>query len=81
MKRLLAILVPCLIGVSLVAVPCFAKAESPQTDGALLAGIPNPPNSKSLGAGLKRAEIFVDQRRGSGRDDLREYLHVAIEAE
>jgi hypothetical protein len=31
--------------------------------------------------GLKRAEIFVDQRRGSGRDDLREYLHVAIEAE
>jgi hypothetical protein len=31
--------------------------------------------------GLKRAEIFVDQRRGSGRDDLREYLRVAIEAE
>jgi hypothetical protein len=35
----------------IVAVPCSAKAESPQTDGALFAGIPNPPNGKSLGAG------------------------------
>jgi hypothetical protein len=29
----------------------FADAELPQADIALLAGIPNPPNSKALGAG------------------------------
>ena len=50
MKRLLGILAPCLIGLLLV-LPSSAKAESPQTDGALLAGIPNPPDSKPLGAG------------------------------
>ena len=133
MKRLLGILAPCLIGLLLV-LPSSAKAESPQTDGALLAGIPNPPDSKPIGTGaisnggqrasfttsadpsaviasyqqtlpgagwtvmdsggagsshggggrapgLERTEIFVDQCRGSGRDDLREYLRVAIEAE
>ena len=118
----------------LLVLPSSAKAESPQTDGALLAGIPNPPDSKPIGTGaisnggqrasfttsaapgaviasyqqtlpgagwtvmdsggagsshggggrapgLERTEIFVDQCRGSGRDDLREYLRVAIEAE
>jgi len=50
MKRLLGILAPCLIGLLLV-LPSSAKAESPQTDGALLAGIPNPPDSKPIGTG------------------------------
>jgi hypothetical protein len=50
MKRLLALLATCLMGVTLV-MPGFAHAASPQADIALLAGIPNPPNSKPLGAG------------------------------
>jgi hypothetical protein len=50
MKRLLALLATCLMGVTLV-MPGFANAASPQADIALLAGIPNPPNSKPLGAG------------------------------
>jgi hypothetical protein len=50
MKRLLALLAPCLMAITLV-MPGFANAASPQADIALLAGIPNPPNSKPLGAG------------------------------
>jgi hypothetical protein len=133
MKRLLALLASCLMGVTLV-MSGFADAELPQADIALLAGIPNPPNSKALGAGAisnggqrasfttsadpsaviasytqilpgsgwtvtgsggagssnggrsrasgdKRAEVFVDQCRRSARDDLREYLRVAVKAE
>jgi hypothetical protein len=38
------------MGVTLV-MSRFANAELPQADIALLAGIPNPPNSKALGAG------------------------------
>jgi hypothetical protein len=49
MKRQLAIIAPVLIAVSLVTAGS-AKAGTPQADIALLAGIPDPPNSKPLGA-------------------------------
>jgi hypothetical protein len=49
LKRQLGILAAFLIAVSSV-IPCAAKAGSPQADIALLAGIPDPPNSKPLGA-------------------------------
>ena len=42
--------VPFLIGYALL-IYFSASAGPANTDGALLAGVPDPPNSKSLGAG------------------------------
>jgi hypothetical protein len=36
---------------------------------------------RSRASGHKRAEVFVDPCRRSARDDLREYLRMAIKAE